>query len=72
MPILDQLAFYKITATTPTGTAKVRVQSSIGNGYMKFDGLSLRNGTGAGSRTASTEVSNVTEVWLMIRYMQRN
>ena len=55
-----QLAFYKITATTPTGTAKVRVQSSISNGYMKFDGLSLRNGTGTGSRTVIAEVPDVT------------
>jgi hypothetical protein len=47
-----QLAYYTITATAPAGTAKVRVQSSIGCNYMKLDALCLRV-TGTGKNTSA-------------------
>ena len=50
-----QLAYYSITAVAPTGTAKVRIQSSINCNYMKLDAFCLKaTGTNALSRTANT------------------
>jgi hypothetical protein len=51
-----QLAFYTITATAPTGTAKVRVQSSTTCNTMKIDAFCLKlAGTGRSSNSADEE-----------------
>jgi SdrD B-like domain/Secretion system C-terminal sorting domain len=42
-----QLAYYTITATAPTGTAKARVQSSISCDYVKMDAFCLKVGSAA-------------------------
>ncbi len=54
----NQLAYYSITATAPVGTAKVRVQSSIGCNYMKLDGLCLRTGSNLSARPGSPVITS--------------
>ena len=54
-----QLAYYKITATAPSGTARVRVQSSTGCNTMKMDAFCLRvGGTAKGGTEDYPETPN--------------
>jgi hypothetical protein len=63
----NQFANYIITATAPTGTAKVRVQSAINCNYMKLDAMCLRANTAkplarmATPAISSTSGSKVTQ-----------
>ncbi len=49
-----QLAYYTMTAKAPVGTAKVRVQSSIGCNYIKMDAWCLRSSVNAPLFTTAT------------------
>jgi len=52
-----QLAYYTITATAPSGTAKVRIQTSISCNYVKMDAFCLRTVTSTSfARTSGTDV----------------
>jgi hypothetical protein len=61
-----QLAYYTITGTAPVGTAKVRIQSSIGCNYVKMDAFCLRTTSitlsrGTGNNTSSTAATGFTK-----------